>query len=71
MADVIGKTVSMQLKMANGLNEDGSTKYQTRSISGINPELSADNFSAAADAVCSLFSTPCHGVHRVINEEIM
>lgn len=71
MAAVGTKTVSMQLKMANGRNEDGSIKYQTRSISGINPDLSVDDFSAAADSICTLFSTACHGVHRVASEEIL
>lgn len=71
MADIASRNVSMQLKMANGRNEDGSVKYQTRSISGINPDISVDDFSAAADAVCSLFSTACHGVHRVTSEDIL
>lgn len=71
MAIVGAKHVSMQLKIKAGVNEDGSVKYQSRSISGINPELTDTEFSDVADALVTLMAEPCHGVHRVVSDEIL
>lgn len=65
------KNVSMQLKMSAGFGEDGSAKYQTKSISGINPALSDDDFYAAAEAVVSLMDNSCHAVHRIVSDELL
>lgn len=65
MANQVSKATSIHLKLFNGLTENGANKYQTKSIAGINPEISDDDFLKVAEAFETLISKPVRSVTRV------
>lgn len=70
MANASAKAVTMQLKVHVGTNENGSAKYSTRSISGINPKITNDDFLKLSKAFETLLDKPVSTLTRVDSAEI-
>lgn len=65
MAVQLSKATSIHMKVYNGLTESGANKYQTKSIAGINPDISDDDLLKVSAALETLIAKPLRSVTRV------
>lgn len=70
MAITLDKALTMHIKVYNGVNANGTDKFQTKSLNDINPEISDDDFVKAARAVSTLISKTLHSFSRVDTTEL-
>lgn len=47
-------TTTLKIKVENGMNATGATKYATRTVSNINPELTDDDLLAIGEGFAAL-----------------
>lgn len=66
----LSKATAASFKVYNGVTSAGAAKYQTKTVSGLNPEMSDEDFMKAAGAISQLMGKPVNSISRVNTTEM-